>query len=169
MVKMFDFVNWRNSIHPWLVHVGQACKMIQPKRDYLQQQRLKAFVIFLTPFWIDRHLLKIPIDDYKCHVTFSLWWVFGNVLGLRFCANKKDRTGGGGWVHPKCANSMAASRLSCSRPLIGTRRSISLLLCMNRLTITVFWTVGPSFLAVKHIFHSVRVAIGQELWLLKAC
>jgi len=37
MVKMFDLVNWRNAIPPWLVHVGQACKMIQPKRDYLQQ------------------------------------------------------------------------------------------------------------------------------------
>ena len=66
-------------------------------------------------------------------------------------------------MHPKGANSMAASRLSCSRPLIGTGRAISLLLCMNGLTITVVWTVGPPFLAVKHISHSVGVAIGQEL------
>ena len=32
-------------------------------------------------------------------------------LGVRFCVSRKGRTGGGGWVHPKGANSMAASGL----------------------------------------------------------
>ena len=29
-------------------------------------------------------------------------------LGLRFCVSGKGGTGGGGWVHPKGANSVAA-------------------------------------------------------------
>jgi len=33
-------------------------------------------------------------------------------LGLRFCVSRKGGTGGGGWVHPKDANSMAASGLA---------------------------------------------------------
>jgi len=32
-------------------------------------------------------------------------------LGLRFCVSRKGRTGEGGWVHPKGANSMAVSGL----------------------------------------------------------
>jgi len=32
-------------------------------------------------------------------------------MGLRFCVSRKGGTGGGGWVHPKGANSMAASGL----------------------------------------------------------
>ena len=41
-------------------------------------------------------------------------------LGLRFCASRKGRTGGGGWVHPKGANSMAASGLVFRSDLVGT-------------------------------------------------
>jgi len=32
-------------------------------------------------------------------------------FGYRFCFSRKGRIGGGGWVHPKGANSMAASGL----------------------------------------------------------
>ena len=38
-------------------------------------------------------------------------------LGHRFCASRKGGTGGGGWVHPKGANSMVASGLSCRKAL----------------------------------------------------
>jgi len=41
-------------------------------------------------------------------------------LGLRFCASRKGMTGRGGWVHPKGANSMAASGLDCRKALVGT-------------------------------------------------
>ena len=34
---------------------------------------------------------------------------------------------GGGWLHPKGANSMVASRLVCSNNLVGTERTISVL------------------------------------------
>ena len=52
-------------------------------------------------------------------------------LGLRFCASRKGGAGEGEWVHPKGANSMAASGLGCRKALVGTGWAISLLLCMN--------------------------------------
>ena len=33
---------------------------------------------------------------------------------------EREGQGGGRWVHPKGANSMAASGLSCRKPLVGT-------------------------------------------------
>jgi len=52
-------------------------------------------------------------------------------LGLRFCVSRKGRTGGGGWVHPKVANSMAASGLVLRSDLVGTGRAISILFGIN--------------------------------------
>ena len=46
-------------------------------------------------------------------------------LGLRFCVSRKGGTGGGGWVHPKGANSMATSGL------VLTGRAISILFDIN--------------------------------------
>ena len=37
----------------------------------------------------------------------------------RLCASRKGGAGGGGWVHPKGANSMAAFGLSFERALVG--------------------------------------------------
>ena len=37
-------------------------------------------------------------------------------------------TGGGGWVHPECANSMAVSVLHSRKVLVGTGRAISIVL-----------------------------------------
>ena len=48
-------------------------------------------------------------------------------LGLRFCVSRKGETGGGGWVHPKGANSMATSGLVLRSDLVGTGRAISVL------------------------------------------
>ena len=48
-------------------------------------------------------------------------------LGLRFCVSRKGETGGGGWVHPKAANSMAVSGLVFRSDLVGTGRAISIL------------------------------------------
>jgi len=36
-------------------------------------------------------------------------------LGLRFCMSRKGGTEGGGWVHPKGANSMDVSGLALER------------------------------------------------------
>ena len=48
-------------------------------------------------------------------------------LVLRFCVSRKGGTGGGGWVHLKGANSMAASGLV----LVGTGSAISILFGIN--------------------------------------
>ena len=40
-------------------------------------------------------------------------------LGDRLCASRKGGAGGGGWVHPKGANSLAVSGLSFEQPLVG--------------------------------------------------
>jgi len=47
-------------------------------------------------------------------------------LGLRFCMSRKSGTGVGRWVHPKGANSMAASGLVFRSNLVGTGRAISI-------------------------------------------
>jgi len=39
--------------------------------------------------------------------------------GDRFCLSKKGGIGGGGWVLPKGANSMAMSGLGCRNNLVG--------------------------------------------------
>ena len=46
-------------------------------------------------------------------------------LGDRLCASRKGGAGGGGWVHPKGANSMAVSGLRDRKVLVGTGRAIS--------------------------------------------
>ena len=40
-------------------------------------------------------------------------------LGDRLCVSRKGGTGGGGWVHPIGANSMAVSGLACEKPMVG--------------------------------------------------
>jgi len=52
-------------------------------------------------------------------------------LGLRFCVNRKSGTGGGGWVHPKGADSMAVSGPVFRSNLVGTGRAISILFGIN--------------------------------------
>ena len=41
-------------------------------------------------------------------------------FGDRFCFSRKGGIGGGGWVHPKDANSMATSGLVSRSNLVGT-------------------------------------------------
>ena len=40
-------------------------------------------------------------------------------LGDRLCASREGGAGGGGWVHPKGADSMAVFGLSLEEPLVG--------------------------------------------------
>jgi len=75
-------------------------------------------------------------------------------LGLRFCVCRKGRTGGGGWVHPKGANSMAASGLVFRSNLVGTGRAISVLFGINGATNKRSHPVGPSFPRVEIISGS---------------
>ena len=51
------------------------------------------------------------------HETFSFMLPYPAMsLGDRLCASRKGGAGGGGWVHPKGANSMAVSGLSLNSP-----------------------------------------------------
>jgi len=52
-------------------------------------------------------------------------------LGLGFCMSRRGRIGGGGWVHPKDANSVAVSGLVSRNDLVGTGRAISVLFIIN--------------------------------------
>ena len=53
-------------------------------------------------------------------------------LGDRFCDSRKGGTGGGGWVHPECANSMAVSGLRGRKVLVGTGKAISAVFGINK-------------------------------------
>ena len=68
-------------------------------------------------------------------------------LGLRFCVSRKGETGGGEWVHPKGANSMAVSGLHSRKVLVGTGRVISVVFGINGLRKWLSCLVGPHFQA----------------------
>jgi len=65
---------------------------------------------------------------YKHHETFSFMMSLP-AMSFRdgFCFSRKGGTGGGGWVHPKGANSMATSGLVSRSDLVGTWKAISVL------------------------------------------
>jgi len=59
-------------------------------------------------------------------------------FGDRFCISRKGRIGGGGWMHPKDANSMATSGLVFRSNLVGTEKAISVLLAQIELETSNF-------------------------------
>ena len=65
------------------------------------------------------------IIHHSCDVTWH------NVF-LEVLCHQKGRTGEGGWCTHKVASSMAASGLSCRKPLFGTGWAISLLLYLYK-------------------------------------
>ena len=67
--------------------------------------------------------------------------------------SRKGGTGGGGWVHPKGANSMAASGLVKSN-LVGTGRAISILFGINGVRNKRSHLVGPPFPEFKARFSA---------------
>ena len=73
----------------------------------------------------------------------------GMSLGLRFCMSRKGGTRGGGWVHPKGANSMAASGLVLKSDLVGSGRAISVLFGINGVRNKQSHLVGPPFSVFK--------------------
>ena len=80
-------------------------------------------------------------------------------LGLRFCVSRKGRTGGGGWVHLKGANSMAASELIFRSDLVGTGRAIAILFGINGVRNKQSHLVGPPFPEFKARFQLWQVGI----------
>ena len=88
-------------------------------------------------------------------------------LGDRLCASREGGAGGGGWVHPKGADSMAVFGLSLEEPLVGAQRATSALLCTNGLRKQSSRLVGPPFLAVKHFLSLVErwSAESRDYWM----
>ena len=83
-------------------------------------------------------------------------------FGDRFCMSRKGGIGGGGWVHLKGANSMAASGLISRNNLVGTGRAISVLFGINgdrnkRLTL-----LGLHFQRSRPVFQLWQVGISPE-------
>ena len=71
-------------------------------------------------------------------------------LGDRLCASREGGAGGGGWVHPKGANSMAVSGLRDRKVLVGTGRAISAWPCLGSAIERSWSALGgpfPPFLA----------------------
>ena len=75
-------------------------------------------------------------------------------LGLRFRISRKGGTGGGGWMHPKDANSMAVSGLVFRSDLVGTGRAISILFGINGVRNKQSHLVGPPFPELKTRFSA---------------
>jgi len=69
---------------------------------------------------VEGHVNPIPTNDACMHYeTFSFMMSYQAMpLGDRFCVSRKGGTGGGGWVHPNSANSMAVSGLGHEKPLV---------------------------------------------------
>ena len=80
-------------------------------------------------------LNRLPANDtLRCHETFSFMMSHPAMsLRDRLCASRKGGAGGGGWVHPKGANSMAVSGLRDRKVLVGTGRAISAVFGINGL------------------------------------
>ena len=72
----------------------------------------------------------------------------------RFCVSRKGGTGGGGWVHPKGANSMATSGLVFRSDLVGSGRAISILFGINGVRNKRSHLVGPPFPQFKARFSA---------------
>ena len=83
-------------------------------------------------------------------------------LGLRFYVSRKGGTGGGGWVHLKGANSMAASGFVFRSDLVGTGRAISILFGINRIRNKRSHLVRPPFPEFKARFQLRQVGISRE-------
>ena len=62
--------------------------------------------------------------------------------------------GGGGWVYPKGANSMAVSGLVFRSDLVGTERAISILFGINGVRNKQSHLVGPPFPEFKARFSA---------------
>ena len=78
---------------------------------------------------------RLPASDaLRCHETFSFMMSHPAMsLRDRLCASRKGGAGGGGWVHPEGANSMAVSGLRDRKVLVGTERAISAVFGINGL------------------------------------
>ena len=82
-------------------------------------------------------------------------------LGDKFCDSRKGGTGGGGWVHPEGANSMAVSAHHSRKVLVSTGRAISTVFGIMDLVAVL--PCRPSISSVHGPFFSYgRLATSRE-------
>jgi len=79
---------------------------------------------------------------------------FTCTLTYKHTHSRKGRTGGGGWVYLKGANSMAASGLILRSDLVGTGRAISVLFGINGVRNEQSHLVRPPFPEFKARFSA---------------
>jgi len=75
-------------------------------------------------------------------------------FGDSFCFSRKGGIGGGGWVHPKGADSMAVSGLCFESALVGSEWATAVLLCTNGLRKQSSCPARRPFLIKKHLSQS---------------
>ena len=126
--------------------------MCKPSAQSLSRPR--ALWNFQYTYFICRLLFRAH-SRYIRHETFNFMMSPPVMFfGDRFCISRKGKIGGGGWMHPKGANSMAASGLVFRSDLVGTEKTISVLFGINRVGNKQFHLVGPPFPAFKARFSA---------------
>ena len=99
---------------------GYSCVVLNPKWLLLLPFRLLLFLLMVEGFLGPQHLQASW--DFQLHDVTS-----SNVLWRLVLLQQKGQDRGRWGVHPKGANSMAASGLVCRNNLVGTGRAISVL------------------------------------------
>jgi len=78
----------------------------------------------------------------------------------RFCFSRKGGIGGGGWVDPKGADSMAVFGLHFGNALVGSEWATAVLLCTNGLRKQSSCPAWLPFPAGKHLSQSGHAVAG---------
>ena len=122
------------------IHAGKLeniSKLKKPNMGRISRSHVSTLPHHLLPLlthflhqFQQSYLTLLGPCAYRCHET-SMMSLPAESFGDRFCMNRISRAEGSGWVHPKGANCMAASGLSCRKALVGTRRPISVLFGKN--------------------------------------
>jgi len=81
-------------------------------------------------------------------------------FGDRFCFSRKGGIGGGGWVHPKGADSMAISGLRFENALVGSEWATTVHLCTNGLRKQPSCPAWRPFPMGEHLSQSGRAVAG---------
>ena len=114
--------------HKWLPCLQTSWRQrleegVQRPISYIRQleRKLAQLSTRFTTIIVQILINPFPPNDFIWrHETFSFIMSHPAMfLGDSLCASIKGGAGGGGWVHPKGANSMAASGLNFEQPLVG--------------------------------------------------
>ena len=139
---------WAITDKAWLGMLIQRSNAHHLGWGYVWHRR-PSFLCFVWLLYLRTN--EQPPTPTLCIIQlFSLWCHFQQCpWDLRSAPSEGVGQGKvGGFQHWAKVTDIAASGLSCRKPLIGTRWAISLLFCTNGLTKWSSGHVGPPFLAV---------------------